>query len=113
MLHFKRNPEAAALAKAEQSRSSTLEAENSALKAQLQKLEGQDAEPASVNSAVLEARITLLQHEVQQPAIPCSWWSSHGKCPSMPQLTMSCADLQVSAAPHAIKSAATAIEDMQ
>ena len=65
VLHFKKNPEAAALARAEQSRSSTLEAENTALKAQLQKLEGQSAEPASVNSAVQEAQITLLQHEVK------------------------------------------------
>ena len=67
MLHLKRNPEAAALAKAEQSRSSALEAENTALKAQLQKLEeGQHAGPASVDSAVLEAQITLLQHKVKQ-----------------------------------------------
>ena len=65
VLHFKKNPEAAALAKAEQSRNSKLEAENNALKSQLQKLEGQSAQPASVNSAVQEAQITLLQHEVQ------------------------------------------------
>lgn len=66
VVHFKRNPEAMAVEKAEQSRCSSLQAENIALKGQLQKLEGQSAAAAagSVDAAVKEAQITVLQHQV-------------------------------------------------
>ncbi len=59
-------PEAVAVEKAQQSRCSTLQAENTALKGQLQKLEGQSAVAAagSVDAAVQEAQITVLQHQV-------------------------------------------------
>lgn len=66
VLHFKRNPEAEAKQKAEQSRCSSLEAENVALKSQLQKLEGQSVEPASIDTAVKEAQIAVLHHRVMQ-----------------------------------------------
>ena len=56
---MKRNPEAAAVEKVEETRLASLEAENAALKAQLQK-----AEPASVDSAVKDAQITVLKHQV-------------------------------------------------
>jgi len=66
VVHFKRNPEAVAVDKAQQSRCSTLQAENTALKGQLQKLEGQSAAAAagSIDAAVQEAQITVLQHQV-------------------------------------------------
>ncbi len=66
VVHFKRNPEAVAVEKAQQSRCSTLQAENTALKGQLQKLEGQSAAAAagSIDAAVQEAQITVLQHQV-------------------------------------------------
>ncbi len=66
VVHFKRNPEAVAVEKAQQGRCSTLQAENTALKGQLQKLEGQSAAAAagSIDAAVQEAQITVLQHQV-------------------------------------------------
>ena len=72
VLHFKRNPEAAAVGKLEQSRCSTLEAENAALKGQLQNLEGQSTAAAagSVDAAVKDAQITVLQHQVRQCSSP-------------------------------------------
>ena len=71
VLHVKRNPEAVAVEALEQKRCSTLEAENAALKGQLQKLEQQSsstagghAEAGSVDSAVREAQISVLQRQV-------------------------------------------------
>ena len=71
VLHFKRNPEAIAVEALEQKRCSTLEAENAALKGQLQKLEqksssiaGGHADTGSVDSAVKEAQISVLQRQV-------------------------------------------------
>ena len=72
MLHLKRNPEAIAVEKLEQSKCSALEAENAALKGQLEKLEQQSAsaagnahvEAGSVDSAVKEAQISVLQRQV-------------------------------------------------
>lgn len=71
VLHFKRNPEAIAVEALEQKKCSTLEAENAALKGQLQKLEQQSssiagghAEAGSIDSAVKEAQISVLQRQV-------------------------------------------------
>ena len=71
VLHFKRNPEAKAVEALEHKRCSTLEAENAALKGQLQKLEqqssssaGEYADAGSVDSAVKEAQISVLQRKV-------------------------------------------------
>ena len=67
VLHFKRNPEAIAVEKLEHSKCSALQAENAALKGQLQKLEEQSgggARAGSVDSAVKEAQISVLQHKV-------------------------------------------------
>lgn len=69
VLHFKRNPEALAIEKAEQSRFSKLEAENTSLKAQLEKVGSQQSnaglsEASSVQSAVKDAEITILQRKV-------------------------------------------------
>ncbi|KAL0021904.1 hypothetical protein WJX79_001705 [Trebouxia sp. C0005] len=66
VIHFKHNPEAEAVEKAQQSKCSTLQAENTALKGQLQKLEGHSAAAAagSIDVAVQEAQITVLQHKV-------------------------------------------------
>ena len=77
VLHFKRNPEAIAVEALEQKRCSTLEAENAALKGQLQKLEqqspsaaGAHAEAGSVDSAVKEAQISVLQRQVTAKCPP-------------------------------------------
>lgn len=71
MLHFKRNPEAIAVEALEQKKCSTLEAENAALRGQLQKLEQQSSSSAgghtdagSVDSALKEAQISVLQRQV-------------------------------------------------
>ena len=70
MLHFKRNPEAIAVEALEQKKCSTLEAENAALRGQLQKLElqsssaGGHTDAGSVDSAVKEAQISVLQRQV-------------------------------------------------
>ena len=77
VLHFKRNPEAVAVEALAQKRCSALEAENAALKGQLQKLEQQSslsagghADAGSVDSAVKEAQISVLQRQVLTG--PCS-----------------------------------------
>ena len=72
VLHFKRNPEALAVEKIEQNRYIKMEAENASLKAQLQKAESHssDAGPSeanSVQSAVKDAEITVLQRQVSMP----------------------------------------------
>ena len=76
VLHFKRNPEALAAEKVEQNKFIKLEAENKSLKAQLGKLERQksgagpgSAEAGSVQSAVKDAEIAVLQHQVLQLGI--------------------------------------------
>ena len=80
VLHFKRNPEAKAVEALEQKRCSTLEAENAALKGQLQKLEQQSlsapgghVEAGSVDAAVKEAQISVLQRQVAS----CTYAQSH------------------------------------
>ncbi|KAL3148911.1 hypothetical protein ABBQ32_001779 [Trebouxia sp. C0010 RCD-2024] len=71
VLHFKKNPEALAVEALEQKQCSTLEAENAALKGQLQKLEQQSlsaagghVEAGSIDTAVREAQISVLQRQV-------------------------------------------------
>lgn len=72
VLHFKRNPEALAVEKIEQNRYIKMEAENASLKAQLQKAESHSSdagpsEASSVQSAVKDAEITVLQRQVSMP----------------------------------------------
>lgn len=69
VLHFKRNPEALAVETAEQNRFIKLEAENTSLKVQLQKTEhpqpdAGSSNTSSVQSAVKDAEITVLQRQV-------------------------------------------------
>lgn len=84
VLHFKKNPEAKAVEALEQKRCSTLEAENAALKGQLQKLEQQSlsaagghVEAGGVDAAVREAQISVLQRQValhmSRRAAPCAY----------------------------------------